>query len=417
MLRKRLIKIAKKYPLSRQARHVYIRQRNNVMRQVYKNVRIDAKTVIFEVFNGHSYSDSPRALFEQMQSDDRFADYRFIWVFRQPDKYRFVESYPRTIIVKYRTSQYFKAYASAKYWITNAMIPLQVFKRDEQVLLQCWHGTPLKRLRADIVETTKNAMNTVDDFIKKNDLDVSRYDYMISPSKFASDQFTTAFRLKQLSKQAILIETGYPRNDFLINHTPEDAAKIKQGLNLPLDKKVLLYAPTWRDDQHDDSKGYVYQSPVDFNYLQQQLGGEYVILFRAHYLVANMFDFNKYDGFVYDVSAVDDINQLYVVSDALITDYSSVFFDYANLGRPMIFYMYDREYYKNKLRGFYLDVETLPGDIVETDAALVDRLKHLPEYVQKHQSSYEKFNKTYTYLDNGQSSRKVIDIIFGGEKI
>lgn len=416
MLKKRLIKIAKKYPVSRSIRHTYIAQRNNVLRQFYKNVSIDAKTIIFEVFNGHSYSDSPRALFEQMQSDDRFSDYKFIWVFREPAKYEFIESYPRTIVIKYRTSQYYKAYARSKYWITNAMIPLQVFKRDGQILVQCWHGTPLKRLRADIVETTKNAMNTVGDFIKKNDLDVGRYDYMISPSKFASDKFTSAFRLQELNKQSVLIETGYPRNDFLINHTAEDESRIKQSLNLPLNKKILLYAPTWRDDQHDSAKGYVYQSPVDFDYLQRELGDEYVILYRSHYLVANSFDFQSYDGFVYDVSQVDDISQLYVVSDALITDYSSVFFDYANLERPIIFYMYDREYYKNQLRGFYIDVDTLPGDIVETDQALVECLSDLDEYAQTHKLGYNKFNQTYTYLDNGQSGRKVIDIVFGGDK-
>ena len=417
MLRKRLIKIAKKYPISRKARHFYIAQRSNVLRQFYKNVSIDSKTVIFEVFNGHSYSDSPKALFEQMQQDDRFNDYSFIWVFRQPEKYSFVGSYPRTVLVKYRTSQYYKAYARSKYWITNAMVPLQVFKRDGQIMLQCWHGTPLKRLRADIVENTQNAMNTVGDFVKKNDLDVSRYDYMISPSRFASDKFTTAFRLNELGKKDVLIETGYPRNDFLCNYEQKDVDRIKQDLNIPNDKKILLYAPTWRDDQHDDAKGYVYKSPVDFDYLQKELGNDYVVLFRAHYMVANLFNFEKYQSFVYNVSDVDDINDLYVVSDALITDYSSVFFDYANLDKPMIFYMYDREYYKDKLRGFYIDVDTLPGDIIKTEPELVDVVRHLPDYIKNHASSYEEFKKTYTYLDNGQVSRKVIDIVFGGEKI
>ena len=128
-----------------------------------------------------------------------------------------------------------------------------------------------------------------------------------------------------MGKANTVLEAGYPRNDFLINHTPEDEAQIKRELGLPMDKKVILYAPTWRDNQHDAKLGYVYRTHMDFDALRREFGDDYVILFRAHYLVANSFDFKKYKGFVYDACGVTDINRLYVVADVLITDYSSVF--------------------------------------------------------------------------------------------
>mgnify|MGYP000910123033 CR=1 FL=1 len=113
------------------------------------------------------------------------------------------------------------------------------------------------------------------------------------------------------------------------------------SLHKTLRKKVILYAPTWRENQHLPGEGYQFQLPVDFKRWREVLGDEYVILFRAHYFISNSFDFVAFSGFVYDVSQMDDINPLYLAADVLITDYSSVFFDYANLRRPILFFMYD----------------------------------------------------------------------------
>lgn len=103
---------------------------------------------------------------------------------------------------------------------------------------------------------------------------------------------------------------------------------------------------------------------MDFDALRQELGDEYVILFRVHYLVASKFSFDDYEGFIYNVSNYDDINHLYLIADLLITDYSSVFFDYGILKKPMLFYMYDLEDYKDSIRGFYFGIDKLPGKII-----------------------------------------------------
>lgn len=415
VIKRRLVKIAKKYPATRRLRHWYVVQRNKVLRFFYGFHPVDDKLIIFEVFNGRSYADSPRAIYEVMLEDERFADHKFVWVFKKPGNYRFLENNPRTELVRYRTPRYYKTYASAKYWIVNAMVPLQVGKRLGQVMVQCWHGTPLKRLRNDIIENTRNAMNTLDDFRRKNNLDTIRYDYFVSPSRFATKKFTTAFALKELGKEDILLETGYPRNDYLHTFTDSDTKRIKDDLGIPDDKRVLLYAPTWRDDQHEDELGYVYQPPIDFGYLRQQIGKEWVILFRTHYLISNQFDFSAFEGFVYNVSQIDDIKELYIVSDAIMTDYSSVLFDYANLNRPMIFYMYDREHYEEQLRGFYLDISELPGAIITTEQELMPILRDLPAYQQRHTAKYKEFAEKFVYLDDGRSAKRVIERLFSHE--
>ena len=145
--------------------------------------------------------------------------------------------------------------------------------------------------------------------------------------------------------------------------------------------------------------------------MREKLGDEFIILFRPHYFVASVFNFDKYKGFVYNASDVDDINDLYVISDILITDYSSVFFDYANLKRPMIFYMYDLDYYRDESNGFYFDVEeNLPGKIVKTDDDLIDEIIRISKEF-KYDKKYEEFNKKFNYLDDGEASKRVVETV------
>ena len=210
-----------------------------------------------------------------------------------------------------------------------------------------------------------------------------------------------------LGKESCFIEEGYPRNDFLYNFKTEDVIKVKEKLNIPSGKKVILYAPTWRDNQHNSNMGYTYKTEVNFDLLKEKLQNDYIILFRAHYLVANSFDFEKYKGFIYDVSRVDDINDLYIISDMLITDYSSVFFDYANLKRPIVFYMYDFEEYRDELRGFYIDIKELPGKITKTETELIEAIDNTKEFI--YDEKYRKFNEKFNYLDDGQAAKRVVE--------
>lgn len=378
-------------------------------------IKVDDKTILFSTFNGKSYADSPKAIYLYLLSNEKYNDYKFIWTFKEPEEHDFLTQNERTTIVKQGTKEYEKRLAKSKYWIFNYRVADHQHPKKNQVYVQCWHGTPLKKLGYDL-ENSDNVLNTKGEIRFKYRTDAKKFKYILSPSKFASKKFISAWNLKEFNKESCVIEEGYPRNDFLHNYTDQDAQNIKQKLGIDnLNKKIILYAPTWRDNQHESGVGYTYKTEVDFEKLQKELEKDYIILFRAHYLVANEFDFEKYKGFIYDVSKVDDINELYIISDILITDYSSVFFDYANLKRPIIFYMYDLEVYKDDIRGFYIDLKELPGVITKTEDELIKEL-YKTDKDFKYDKKYEEFNKKYNYLDDGNASNRVVEkIIKGGD--
>ena len=373
-------------------------------------VKTEETTVIFETFTGRNYSDTPKAIYEYMLKDERFKDYNFIWVLREPEKYSFLEENRNTRIVLFKYGEYEKALHRAKYWIFNYRALDHLSPKADQVYVQCWHGTPLKRLGYDI-SYTGNAMNSVKDIRKKYDIDSRRFKYLLSPCKFSTEKFRSAWNLKAIGKENAILELGYPRNDRIVNHTEEDIIKIKNKLGIPADKRVILYAPTWRDNEHVSTQGYVYTIGVDFDKLRDELADENVILFRTHYMVTNAIDLSRYEGFVYNVSTYDDINDLYIISDLLITDYSSVYFDFAITKRPVVFYMYDLEAYRDEIRGFYLGMETLPGPIVEKEEELISLLKG-DEKSLVGNMEIDEFNATFNYLNDGKASERFVNAVF-----
>ena len=365
--------------------------------------KIDDKLVYFRTFSGRGYSDSPKAMYEYMLTAPEYRDFRFVWCFKEPKKFAFLKN-DRTELVKFRTKADNKALRKAKYWITNYRMLNYQYPRKGQIYVQCWHGTPLKRLGYDL-ESSDNVMNSMAEIREKYRSDAKKFTYILSPSPFCTEKFASAWNLVKTGQTHKIIEEGYPRNDRLINTTPAEREELRKSLGVE-GKKVILYAPTWRDNQHTSGEGYTYKTEVDFDKLQRELGDEYVILFRAHYLVANSFDFAKYKGFVQDVSSYSDINELYIAADILITDYSSVFFDYANLRKPVIFYMYDLEEYANNLRGFYISLDELPGPIVRDEDALIEEVRKTDGW--KPDEKYEQFCKKYNPKDDGHASERTL---------
>ncbi|MBO6046501.1 MAG: CDP-glycerol glycerophosphotransferase family protein, partial [Erysipelotrichaceae bacterium] len=240
------------------------------------------------------------------------------------------------------------------------------------------------------------------------------YDYLISPSAFCTEKFTSAFGLED--RQEIIQEVGYPRNDDLFTFDDVKVTAIKYNLGVPQDKKVILYAPTWRDNQHIAGTGYVYKNEMDLDLMKERFGDEYVILYRTHYFVAKQLDLSKYQGFVYNVSNYDDINDLYIISDILITDYSSVFFDYADLRRPILFYMYDLNDYQTNIRDFYIDLSELPGPIAQTQEELINEIENIDQFDEKYHDVYKAFNDKFNYLDDGHAAARVVDCCILNEK-
>lgn len=351
-------------------------------------------TVVFEAFMGKKYACSPKALYQAMLADPYYASWKKIWAFRNPEDYRFLEEDKNTQVIAYRKKEYYQAYARAKYWITNSRLPREVVPKPGQEYVQCWHGTPLKKLGFDLEHYAENKGSLRE--VRENYLrEARKFTRMPSPSPFYTEKMISAFHLKELGKENILLEKGYPRNDRLFSVTEREIAKIRRKLSIPEGKKVILYAPTWRENQHIPGEGYRYRLQADFHEWKRTLRGEYVILFRAHYFISNLFDFDAFGDFVRDVSDWDDVNDLYLISDILITDYSSVFFDFAVLERPIIFYMYDYDVYKNEMRDFYFDIRILPGPVVKTQEELLKSVMDLPQIVEKYQERYERFNEMF----------------------
>ncbi len=377
----------------------------------YRKYKVDPKLCVFESFNGRKYCDSPKSVYLEMLSDPKYKEYKFVWAFIKPEEFKYLEKNKNTKVVKYHSKEYKKTYASAKYFFTPSRLPDYIKPKKDQVYVQFWHGTPLKRLGFDIAVGGKNATKTVKEWGKEYLYDASRYTYMVSPSKFVSEKYRSAFNLKKVGKENCVIETGYPRNDILFQYDKKYVDNLKKELKLPKDKKIILYAPTWRDDQYKSGTGYTYKVGIDFSKFEKNFSKDYIILFRAHYLIAEAIDLSKYEGFIYDVSDYSDINDLYILADMIITDYSSVFFDYANLKRPMLFYMYDLDDYKNNMRDFYIDLNDLPGPIVEKEEDLYKEIAKIDKYWNKYKEKYEKFNKRFNYLDDAHASKRVLDIV------
>lgn len=358
--------------------------------------KVEDKTVFFESYQGRSFSCSPKAIFEEMRDSGEYTDYEFIWGLRDAKIHNFRKTMKKlmgassttgggTITVhKYETYGYYKDLARAKYWIMNSNVRPFLKPRKEQVYVQTWHGTPLKKIGLDVPSSEL-------DYSKEG----KKFSYMISPSKYCSEKYISAFGLK--GREDIVLETGYPRNDALFTFDQAKVNSILRELDIPRNKKLILYAPTFRDNKHSEISGYENATGLDFEKLKEQIGDEYIILFRAHYFVAKNMDFEKLDGFVIDVSNYEDVNDIYIVSDLLITDYSSVFFDYANLKRPIIFYMYDYEEYKSNARDFYLDQSELPGPIAKTQSELVKAIEDARFFIPD--ARYSMFNQKFNHLD------------------
>ena len=370
----------------------------------------DPKCVLFCSYHGKNCTCSPRAIYDYMVSAPAYQDYRFLWAVKEPEQFSALAAAPRTRVIPFGGKAFEAAMAGAGYWVFNSTLPEHIAPKKGQTYLQCWHGTPLKRLGYDIREEG-NAMNSLAEIHRKYRLEGEKVDWFLSPSPFASACFRSAWQLERWGKGDAVLEAGYPRNDRLINATEEERQALRAKLGIPEGKRAILYTPTFRDDQHVSGRGYDDRPAIDFGRLREQLGDGYVVLFRAHYLVASAFDFSAYPGFVLDVSGVEEINDLYLASDLMVTDYSSTMFDYANLRRPILFYMYDLEQYRDHLRGFYFDLSELPGSILTREEQLAPAILETEQFVWT--PEWEAFRRRFAPLDDGQAARRVTETVIG----
>lgn len=371
----------------------------HIYRSYYNKKDVNENQVIFESFGGKFYADSPRYLYEYMY-DNFKDDFKFVWVMN--DKSFKIPGNPK--IVKRFSLDFYKEVARSKYWVINGRQALRLNKKKNQVIVSTWHGTPLKKLGFDIENTYAKDPNTKKLYRRVG----KQWDYLISPSKYVTDILRSSF-----TYEGEILEEGYPRNDILYNADSSKINQIKKDLNLPEDKKVILYAPTWRDDEFYKTGGVEFKLQFDLDRLNESLGDEYVLLIKTHYFIADQLDLSNYEGFTFDVSKYNDIAELYLISDILITDYSSVFFDFANLKKPILFYTYDLDRYENVLRGFYIDIrEDVPGPLLFTTDDIINTITNIDELNEEYSEKYEEFYNRFCYIDDGNSSKRIVKKIW-----
>lgn len=371
-------------------------------RLIFRKMQLKENCIIFESFFGKSYSDNCKYIYEYLL-EYHAEDYEFVWVLDR--KKGHIPGNPITI--KYMGLRYFYYMARAKYFVNNMQQPEWFRKRPNTVFLETWHGTPLKKLvfdREDVwFAKPQNKMH----FYEK----VKQWDYLVSDNRFSTEVFQSAFCVEREK----ILEYGYPRNDILVAPNSEEIKKeIKQKLEIPKDKKVILYAPTHREEMEevepDNSKMLV---PLDLDLMQEALKEQYIVLFKSDYFEIDKLDLEGKKNFLYDVRAHEDISELYLISDICITDYSSVFFDYANLKRPILFYANDFEKYRDYLRGFYIDMETeLPGPLLATTEEVIYSIFHLEKVVAEYAEVYHQFYDRFCMLDDGFAAKRIIEKVF-----
>ncbi|MCY9068826.1 CDP-glycerol glycerophosphotransferase family protein [Bacillus inaquosorum] len=376
----------------------------SVLFKIFALLPRNNKLILFESYSGKQFSCNPRAIYEYLQENKDQYDYKLIWSIDK--RYLSALDGVDAAYIKRFSFKWIWYMATAKYWITNSRLPLWIPKPKNTLYVQTWHGTPLKKLANDMDEV--HMPGTTTEKYKQNFLqEASKWDYLISPNAYSTEIFKRAFQFK---KQ--ILETGYPRNDILYSLNKESLInKVKQELGIGEDKKIILYAPTWRDNEFKKVGQYKFKLQFDLEEMKRELGDSVVILLRMHYLVSEKFNLRKYKDFVKDVSLYKDIRDLYLISDLLITDYSSVFFDYMNLKKPIVFFVYDLPAYRDSIRGFYFDFQQkTPGNLVQTSEELIKTVKELLHnpYIDH---NYEDFYNEFCNLEDGKASKRVIETI------
>ncbi|MEU8192501.1 CDP-glycerol glycerophosphotransferase family protein [Microbispora amethystogenes] len=343
---------------------------------------------VFDSYGGGQYSCNPRAVSEELAR--RHPDVEIVWVTRDG---QFTVP-PGVRLVLHGSREHEEALSTSRFVVANRRTqPGWYHKPRGQTVVQTWHGTPLKRLGLDL-EGMPYARQAPRAELTRQ---VATWDLLLSPSPFA----TTALR-RAFGYAGEVLESGYPRNDVLFD--PARARAVRRRLGVPDDRRVVLYAPTWRDDEPEGAG----RLALDLTRAARALDDDDLLLVRAHYLVARHLAIPEGLGHrVRDVSKFPDMADLLAAADVLVTDYSSAMFDFACTGRPMVFFAPDLERYRDEVRGFYLDFEAVaPGPVVRTGDDLLDMLRYGD--LGPFSARYEEFARRFCPWDDGHASARVV---------
>lgn len=359
-----------------------------VLRLLKFFIKPDDKLILFSSFGGRKFDDSPKVLYELMLKDKRFGDYKLIWAFTNPDEVELSEDRK----IKCDTLNYYVTALKARAWITNSSIERGLsFKGKNTFYFNTWHGTPLKKMGADISIDNQSFKSKA-----KN-----CYDVFLVQGEYEADIFSRVFTIEREKIRLI----GLPRNDILIQYTNKYQLELREKLGIPVGKKVILYAPTFREYEKTEDLECKLTVPMNLEYWKERLGMDYILLFRAHYEVAKSMEITD-DDFVREMSAYPQLEDLMIVSDMLVSDYSSIFFDYSVMHKPMYCFAYDYERYASE-RGMYFDIRDYIS-ATDNEVDLLSMLTKGNDFEAQEKSNV--FQKKYVTA-YGLATKLSIDII------
>lgn len=371
-------------------------------REYWDTLPIQKNTVLYESYLGASMSCNPYAVFKKIVADSRFKDWQHIWVVNDisvvPEKWL---GHPDVIFIARDSDAYRRYLATAEYLINNVTFPYWFSRRQEQKYLNTWHGTPLKHLGKKMQNESMAYGNITRNFLHST--------HIVSPNAHTSDALFNDNDIAGIYAGK-LAETGYPRIDAVFDDCPHRRNALVKEMGLEDGKPIVLYAPTWRGGHGRPN--------VDREKLLADIeamsDAGYQLIFRGHHFMESALE--GVEGLVAAVPQHIDTCELLSCVDVLVTDYSSIFFDFIPTGRPIIHYAYDLEEYASG-RGMYFSAEDFPGFIQLTVDGVREQIKSVltDELDAEQQQRYEKAREKFCSLEDGSATERVVNFFFSGD--
>lgn len=385
-------------PLQQHARIVDAENTRAVFPMLLEQLPLQDDLVLFESFLGKAYAGNPRYVYEALRR--MRPDLRCVWAYNGEAPIPGNAS-----LVRRGSAAYYKVLAQAKYRVNNIQFAVHGCKKETRYL-QTWHGTPLKRLGHDIQVCGRNSISPAQ--FEAESRDSTQWTTLLSGNEYSSMIFRKAF-----AYDGEILEAGYPLSDPLTEGA-RDREALVHSLGLPAGHRFVLYAPTWRDHRQVGHWQFDIDLHLDLSKVAAALAPDQMLLVRSHHLVSTHLQDRDLPSNVRDVSHVDDATDLCAIADVLVTDYSSIFFDFATTGRPILFYCYDLDHYARQVRGLYLDMEQdLPGPIARTTEEVIALLADLPVVQAAHADRYASFRQRFCALNDGKAAERVVQSFFG----